>query len=324
MMHEASHDNATPEALDNAGEIGKREKSYRSKPTNTVTQTGSLFPFPSNLTYIYTAFATMASSGPKIIIKPRGTKPITNAETPVSKVAASDTDMLDVDIEAADDDSAPAASTSQHTLDTPTPDDASGAAASEGGDDREGEGPEEGAERANITDGQRPRGRGRGRPRGSGMGSGTPRARGRPRGSRGRGRGRGRGITIRLPGRTNEDGTVDADGAEGEEGAGTPGAAGMDEDASLSGGKPFRKVGARVYIIEGDELAADEDPKGNTKIDSQGNLLEGACRSQDIHTQLIDPSARPSVQGSDVHFADQTPRTHVHACHRRGANLWLP
>jgi chromatin structure-remodeling complex protein RSC7 len=92
--------------------------------------------------------------------------------------------------------------------------------------------------------------RGRGRPRG------------RPRGSRGRGRGRGRGVTIRLPREDGEDGA----------GPGEPGEDGGEED-----GRPqFKKVGSRTYVIDGDELATDDDPKGDTKIDRDGSLVGGA------------------------------------------------
>jgi hypothetical protein len=31
-----------------------------------------------------------------------------------------------------------------------------------------------------------------------------------------------------------------------------------------------------VYVIEGDELVTEDDPKGDTKIDKNGNLLGGA------------------------------------------------
>jgi len=46
-------------------------------------------------------------------------------------------------------------------------------------------------------------------------------------------------------------------------------------EAPLGGGKPFRKIHGKVVIIDNDEFVTDEDEKGNTKIDSQGNLLGG-------------------------------------------------
>lgn len=117
--------------------------------------------------------------------------------------------------------------------------------------------------------------RGRGRPRGrgkgtsgtvAGTGTGTLRARGR---GRGRGRGRARGsFTIRLPRRVGEDGQEE-EVAEGDgDGAGG-------EDGPVGGGKPFRKIQGKVYIIDNDEYVTEDDLKGDTKIDIHGNLLGG-------------------------------------------------
>lgn len=105
--------------------------------------------------------------------------------------------------------------------------------------------------------------RGRGRPRGRGRGasvsgSATPRtARGRGRG-RGRGRAKGRQSTAHRRHRAGDDSSVfDEAGAE------------------EAGGKPFRRVNGKVYIIEGDEVVFEDNEKGNTKIDMNGNLLGG-------------------------------------------------
>ncbi|KAI9513432.1 chromatin remodelling complex Rsc7/Swp82 subunit-domain-containing protein [Russula earlei] len=43
----------------------------------------------------------------------------------------------------------------------------------------------------------------------------------------------------------------------------------------MGGGKPFRVIQGKVYVIEGDELVTDDDPKGDAKIDKNGNLLGG-------------------------------------------------
>lgn len=101
------------------------------------------------------------------------------------------------------------------------------------------------------------RGRGRGRPRGSRarVGGGTPRPRGRPRG---RGRGRGRPST---KARQDEDGEVLGD---------------EDEDGTIGGGKPFRRINGEIYFIEGDEYVTPDNPKGDEKIDKNGRLLGGA------------------------------------------------
>ncbi|OAX36900.1 hypothetical protein K503DRAFT_694252 [Rhizopogon vinicolor AM-OR11-026] len=120
----------------------------------------------------------------------------------------------------------------------------------------------------------RPRGRPRGRGRGAAP-SGPSRARGRGRG-RGRARARGRGgLTIRLPKRDGEDG----DEAEAEEG---------EQD-----GRPFMRVGGKLYFIEGDEFVTDPDEKGDEKIDVDGNLLGG--RKFKCHTFVL-PQRHPSRQ----------------------------
>ncbi|KAF8480046.1 chromatin remodelling complex Rsc7/Swp82 subunit-domain-containing protein [Russula ochroleuca] len=43
----------------------------------------------------------------------------------------------------------------------------------------------------------------------------------------------------------------------------------------MGGGKPFRVIQGKVYVIEGDEFVTVDDPKGDTKIDKNGNLLGG-------------------------------------------------
>ncbi|CAK5267548.1 unnamed protein product [Mycena citricolor] len=129
--------------------------------------------------------------------------------------------------------------------------------------------------------------RGRGRPRGSGKkallghapvgsavpGTSTPRGRGRGRGRpplRARGMARaagGVGFTIRLPKRDDES---DEDGSE--RGADVDmGAVG--EEGPIGGGRPFRTIQGKAYIIEGDEFITENDPKGDEKIDQWGNLL---------------------------------------------------
>ena len=56
----------------------------------------------------------------------------------------------------------------------------------------------------------------------------------------------------------------DEAGEEGEEGGGP-----------IGGGKPFRRINGKVYVIEGDEFVTEDDPKGDTKIDAAGRLLGG-------------------------------------------------
>lgn len=141
----------------------------------------------------------------------------------------------------------------------------------EGGDEEDGDAVQESA--------PAPRGRGRGRGRGRARGYvSTGRPRGRPRGSgRGRGRGRGRGssVLLKLPRRgADSDGTGDVDDAEDSQAA-TPGADDIETSEPIAGGKPFRRIQGQVYVIEDDEFITDNDPKGDEKIDANGNLLGG-------------------------------------------------
>ncbi|KAI0058359.1 hypothetical protein BV25DRAFT_1967870 [Artomyces pyxidatus] len=126
----------------------------------------------------------------------------------------------------------------------------------------------------------RPRGRPRGRGRGALIGSDRAKVKGRGRGT-GRGRGRGRGsrgggITIRLPKRTGDDGQADSE----ELPVGDEGTPGLEDTGGevLGGGKPFRMIQGKAYIIDGDEYVTDDDPIGDTKIDKNGNLLGGERR----------------------------------------------
>ena len=52
-------------------------------------------------------------------------------------------------------------------------------------------------------------------------------------------------------------------------------AEGEEMEGDEAGGKPFRTIQGKVYIIDGDEYITDDDPKGDTKIDINGNLLGG-------------------------------------------------
>ncbi|PFH53421.1 hypothetical protein AMATHDRAFT_137410 [Amanita thiersii Skay4041] len=47
------------------------------------------------------------------------------------------------------------------------------------------------------------------------------------------------------------------------------------EEGPIGGGKPFRRIQGKVYVIDGDEFVTDEDSKGDQKIDRWGNLLGG-------------------------------------------------
>ncbi|KAJ7151429.1 chromatin remodelling complex Rsc7/Swp82 subunit-domain-containing protein [Mycena crocata] len=205
------------------------------------------------------------SAVPKIIIKPRVSVPARSLPPSPQEEEVGD---LDADAEDEPD---------LEPDDAPTPMDV---------DAEDASAPEEG--------GQPVVRRGRGRPRGRGKslptsGTSTPRTRGRGRGARAvvKSRGTGRTIlgsgslTIRLPKREEEDEeeVPEADAAmEGEVAAEEKEKEKEKEKepvAPLGGGKPFRKIQGKVYIIEGDEFVTDDDPKGDEKIDKWGNLLAG-------------------------------------------------
>ncbi|KAI9438199.1 chromatin remodelling complex Rsc7/Swp82 subunit-domain-containing protein [Lactarius indigo] len=70
--------------------------------------------------------------------------------------------------------------------------------------------------------------------------------------------------------RTRDGGEARVAGLTGGE-EGTPGA----EGGVLHDEEPFSIVQGKVYVIEGDEFVTEDDPKGDTKIDRNGNLLGG-------------------------------------------------
>jgi chromatin structure-remodeling complex protein RSC7 len=51
----------------------------------------------------------------------------------------------------------------------------------------------------------------------------------------------------------------------------------LHDEEVMGGGKPFSIVQGKVYVIEGDEFVTEDDAKGDTKMDRNGNLLGGAC-----------------------------------------------
>ena len=186
----------------------------------------------------------------------------------------------------------------------------------------------------------------------SGAGTSTPRGRAKPKGTtkaRGPGAGAGAGrskgakgtavaapaspLTIRLPGRAEEDAEREAS----EVGRESPAVGGTEEvveekekekekekEVPMGGGKPFRKIQGNVYVIENDEFVTDDDPKGDTKIDSNGNLLGGVCQCA-AHSLLTDhPFCRPTLQGIDFPPSEQTPPSSVYARDRRCTDVGFP
>jgi len=130
--------------------------------------------------------------------------------------------------------------------------------------------------------------RGRGRPRGRTKGAVTPTST-KPK-AKARTKGKTKpvvktagGFTIKLPKRGEEESeggeaeeveTKDAEVKDPEMKEGTPAVVEVDEGPT-GGGKPFRRIQDKVYIIDGDEYVTADDPKGDEKMDKWGNLLGG-------------------------------------------------
>lgn len=156
---------------------------------------------------------------------------------------------------------------------------------------RDGDGDEENA--APV-----PRGRGRGRPRGKGRaglgGSGTPR--GRPRG-RGKGRTKGRPSGRRRD--RDEEPEIEIE---------------EDENGEI---RQFRTINGQAYFMEGDEYVIEGNPKGEAKIDANGNLLGGALDSwaHSYTGDLDNPPFRSSIQVQYFPSPQSTSGKEVHACY---------
>jgi chromatin structure-remodeling complex protein RSC7 len=151
-------------------------------------------------------------------------------------------------------------------------------------------------ETAAPTPARRVRGKPKGPPGAPAKSSGTSTPRARPK-ARARVKGKGKaasagpGLTIRLKAPKGEDEEDSADDDPAEVEAPTPAAEPEEEppakeppakeppakEIPMGGGKPFRKIGDKVYVIDGDSFVTDDDPKGDEKIDKWGNLLGGMC-----------------------------------------------
>ena len=189
---------------------------------------------------------------PKIILKPRLAR-AEAAETRRSRTPAVPTPTLargpDIhDVEQDIEDVQTKREESEGVLDDEEAD------VDEGEGEGEGEGDVDDGEGAGKDTGSFSRSRGRVQVRG-GRGAapaGTSRVRARGR-AKVKGRAKGKGVA--------------GDGeAEGEEGG--------DEE-----GRPWRRVGDRVYYIEGDEFVTESDEKGDQKIDIDGALQGGELGS---------------------------------------------
>jgi chromatin structure-remodeling complex protein RSC7 len=244
----------------------------------------------------------MKSSG-KIIIKPRTSKRSTarrdapsDSKSPATPTHdETDDDQMDEDDR--DENPNESVDTPTQPLDSDEADDAD----EQGEEDAEDE-TAEGEEEIAPVPAKRPRGR----PKGSGIKStaGTTTATSTPRSRppRGRGRPRGRpprtpgaggaGLTIRLKAPKGEDGeSGDEEEYSPEAEAPTSGAAPTPppvasetretpaKEGPMGGGKPFRKIGDKVYVIDGDEFVTEDNPKGDEKVDKWGNLLGGTSIS---------------------------------------------
>lgn len=210
------------------------------------------------------------SNVPKIIIKPRLIVPapqqqtISAAPTPSSRAEDDDEDNAALEEDEREDDNM----------------DLDGSQAAAGSVDDETE---------LGTPGLKGRGRPRGRTKGAVTPTSTkPKAKARTKGKTKPVVKTAGGLTIKLPKRGEEEGeggtgdggeaeeveTKDAELKDPEMKEGTPAVVEVDE-GPIGGGKPFRRIQDKVYIIDGDEYVTDDDPKGDEKMDKWGNLLGG-------------------------------------------------
>lgn len=242
----------------------------------------------------------MKSSG-KIIIKPRSSKRSAARQADSESSAGEENESSPNDQM---DENEPV-DTQTQPIDSDDADDLE----EEQGDEEELEDAEQG-EVARAAPAKRPRGRPKGSgTRSSGLGGATPASTPRGRPTRGRGRPRGRpsrtpgtagGLTIRLKAPKGEDDSGSEEEYSPEAEAPTPASAvtaaptpppqaAVSEpkesrgtpakELPMGGGKPFRKIQDKVYVIDGDEFITEDNPKGDEKIDKWGNLLGGMCTS---------------------------------------------
>jgi hypothetical protein len=93
--------------------------------------------------------------------------------------------------------------------------------------------------------------------------------------------------------------------------------AAKEKEAPMGGGKPFRKIHGKIYVIDGDEFVTDDDPKGDEKIDVSGNLL-GGMSSTISPPLLLTPNflVRPPFQSFNIRSPKSTPDKTVYARYR--------
>lgn len=259
------------------------------------------------------------SNVPKIIIKPRLIvpaplqQPISAVPTPSSRAEDDDEDNEAVEEDEREDDN----------MDLDGSQGAAGAA-----DDDTDLG----------TPGPKGKGKSRGRTKGAVTATPTkPKAKARAKGKTKGVMKTAGGLTIKLPKRGDEDGEGGAgEGVEGEEAEaretdvkepdmkeGTPAVAEVDE-GPIGGGKPFRRIQDKVYVIDGDEYVTEDDSKGDEKIDKWGNLLGGTkptrpCLHLKVHILLF----RSPVQGIYIYSPQQTSSAKIYARNRRGSHVRL-
>lgn len=129
------------------------------------------------------------------------------------------------------------------------------------------------------------------------------------------------GLTIKLPKRGEEDGeggeaeeaeTRETEVREPEVKEGTPAVAEVDE-GPIGGGKPFRRIQDKVYVIDGDEYVTEDDPKGDDKIDKWGNLLGGTRLTRLCFTCESSPTSQVA-SSRHLHSFSQTDILNENIC----------
>ena len=76
----------------------------------------------------------------------------------------------------------------------------------------------------------------------------------------------------------------------------------VEKEAPIGGGKPFRKLQGQVYVIDGDEFVTEDNPVGDEKIDTFGNLLGGTRLIKiSMLKHRVKTELRPSIQSRYVY-----------------------
>ena len=94
-----------------------------------------------------------------------------------------------------------------------------------------------------------------------------------------------------------------------------------DEEGNV---RSFRMIQGKAVYIEGDEYVTESNPKGDAKVDANGNLLGGESTFQLMMGRSTKYVGREEIQSADVRVAQPASSAQIHARHRCRTYIWLP